>query len=235
MNADTNNKKTETVAVDLSNMRATYTAQTLDDINDAALLNPLALFATWLDEAKQDVHEANAMTLSTVGPDGKPSSRVVLLKAFDDHGFVLYTNYNSRKSAHLAANGHAALTFYWKERQVRIEGHATRTSTQESDAYFATRPRASQIGAWVSSAQSSPVGSRAALLEIEQELEHKFAQTEKIPRPEFWGGWRVSCDYIEFWQGRVGRLHDRLVFTPSGPDAGSEKSLSGWTVTRLMP
>ncbi|KAJ3031284.1 UNVERIFIED_CONTAM: hypothetical protein HDU68_005340 [Siphonaria sp. JEL0065] len=213
---------------DIADMRLSYASSTLDDAAKHAA-NPLLLFDEWLTAAKVSEHEANAMCVGTAGLDGRPSARIVLLKAFDERGFVFYTNYNSRKSRNLTENQWASITFYWKERQVRIEGRAERTSAEESDAYFATRPRVSQIGAWVSNNQSSKVESRALLETREKELERQFEASESIPRPEFWGGWRISCDQIEFWQGRVGRIHDRILFERSAD------STTGWASSRLSP
>ncbi|KAJ3394769.1 hypothetical protein HDU84_006912 [Entophlyctis sp. JEL0112] len=239
---------------DLAHMRLTYKSNTLDDFKEPAEVDPLQLFDVWLTDAKTVVDEANAMCLSTVDESLKPASRIVLLKSFDDRGycttksldlltdaslksrFVFYTNYTSRKSKHLTTNPHASLSFFWKERQVRIEGRATRISSAESDSYFQTRPRESKIGAWVSDSQSSPVVSRAELEARERVFVERFEGVEDIPRPDYWGGWRVSCDYIEFWQGRVGRLHDRIVFQKVEASGGADASNGPkWNVTRLMP
>ncbi|KAI9338498.1 Pyridoxine/pyridoxamine 5'-phosphate oxidase [Obelidium mucronatum] len=217
----------ELVNRDLADMRLSYVSNTLDDATGTLhSSDPMALFDTWLSDAKKSEHEANAMCVSTTGRDMRPNARIVLLKSFDHRGFVFYTNYNSRKSTNLSENPFASITFYWKERQVRIEGKASKTTAEESDAYFSTRPRVSQIGAWVSNNQSSKVESRAVLEAREKEIEKQFEGTATIPRPEFWGGWRIACERIEFWQGRVGRIHDRLVF---------DKTESGWDVSRLMP
>ncbi|KAJ3073569.1 hypothetical protein HDU98_001236 [Podochytrium sp. JEL0797] len=219
----------------LADMRLSYTSHTLEDaIGAANNANPLALFDAWLSDAKKTEKEANAMNVATVGKDMKPNSRVILLKAFDERGFVFFTNYNSRKSLNLIENPNAALTFWWQERQVRIEGGVTKTSAEESDAYFATRPRSSQIGAWVSNFQSSKIASSAVLEARYSEMEKKFEGIEQVPRPEYWGGWRVECDKIEFWQGRVGRIHDRILFEKK--DSSSVVDGEGmWDFSRLMP
>jgi pyridoxamine 5'-phosphate oxidase len=175
--------------------------------------DPIEQFRRWFDEAiAADLHEPNAMTLATATPDGRPSARIVLLKGFDGRGFVFYTNYEGRKGGELAANPRAAIVFYWAEfqRQVRIEGRVSRVADRESDAYFAGRPRGSQLGAWASE-QSRTVRDRGVLEERLRELEVGYEGRE-VPRPPFWGGYRVEPETIEFWQGRENRLHDRLVY-----------------------
>jgi pyridoxamine 5'-phosphate oxidase len=190
--------------------------------------DPIVAFRGWLDAADlAGLHEPNAMVVSTVGPDG-PSSRMVLLKGLDARGFVFFTNYRSRKSAELDADAACALLFPWHqlERQVRVEGIASRTSADESDDYFASRPRPAQLGAW-SSPQSEVVESRDYL---EQRFLHerdRFADRAQIPRPEHWGGIRVRPHRVEFWQGRPGRLHDRVRF--------DRVDDSRWAIERLAP
>jgi len=190
--------------------------------------NPIEQFRRWFDEVlAADPHEPNAMTVATTTPDGRPSARIVLLKGFDERGFVFYTNYEGRKSGELETNPYAALVFYWGEleRQVRIEGRVSRVSEEESDAYFAGRPRGSQLGAWASE-QSRQLQDRSALEERLRELEAEYEGRE-VPRPPFWGGYRVEPEVIEFWQGRENRLHDRLVYRRSDDD--------GWSRERLQP
>jgi pyridoxamine 5'-phosphate oxidase len=190
--------------------------------------NPIEQFRTWFDEVlTSNLHEPNAMVLATATLDGHPSARVVLLKGFDERGFVFYTNYEGRKGEELETNPHCALLFYWGEleRQVRVEGRVRRVPDKESDAYFAGRPRGSQLGAWASE-QSRPVGDRGALEHRLRELEAEYEGRE-VPRPPFWGGYRVEPETIEFWQGRENRLHDRLVYLRSED--------GGWRRGRLQP
>ena len=187
---------------------------------------PLPLFRRWFDEAvaNPDIVEANAMALATVDAATlQPSCRVVLLKGYDDAGFVWYTNYASRKAAELE-HGRAALTFWWPplERSVRVEGTVEKVAPDETAAYFASRPRASQIGAWASR-QSAPTTAEA-LVARERELDARFGAN--IPVPDFWGGYRLAPERVEFWQGRASRLHDRVRFSRAG---------DGWTRTRLAP
>jgi pyridoxamine 5'-phosphate oxidase len=186
--------------------------------------DPIAQFRRWFGEAlAADLHEPNAMILATATPDGRPSARVVLLKGFDERGFVFYTNYEGRKGAELEANPYCALVFYWAEleRQVRVEGHARRVTEKEADEYFRSRPRGSQLGARVSE-QSRPVGGREALEEKLRWLEAEYEGREVL-RPQFWGGYRVEPDSIEFWQGRENRLHDRLLYRLSDGEWGRER------------
>jgi pyridoxamine 5'-phosphate oxidase len=198
-------------------------------LTEADLLDdPIALFERWYAEAQAaGVPQADAMTLATATPDGVPSARVVLLKGVDARGFRFFTNEESRKGRELAANPQAALTVLWAplERQVRVGGAVQRLPAAESDAYFATRPRGSQLGAWASQ-QSRPIPSRDELDARWARLEERYAGRE-VPRPPHWGGYRVRPLALEFWQGRTNRMHDRFVYTRA-PDGG-------WRRERLQP
>jgi pyridoxamine 5'-phosphate oxidase len=210
----------------LARLRKEYTSAGLTE--SAADPDPIAQFRRWFDTALgADLHEPNAMTLATATPEGRPSARIVLLKGFDERGFVFYTSYEGRKSEEIEANPLCALVFYWGEleRQVRVEGHLSRIPEEESDEYFGSRPRGSQLGAWASE-QSRPVEGRDPLEERLRNLEAEYEGRE-VPRPPFWGGYRVEPEVIEFWQGRENRLHDRLVYRRS--DDGE------WERERLQP
>jgi len=192
------------------------------------LSDPFAQFQLWVEEARAaKVSDWEAMTLATVSPDGRPSARIVFLRGADARGFDFYTNYDSRKGRQLAANAHAALVLHWKEveRQICIEGTVARMSVEESDTYFAERPMQSQLGAWAS-AQSEPLDSAETLGRRVEELRRRFAHGS-ISRPEHWGGYRLTPERIEFWQGRPSRLHDRFVYTRAAEGA--------WVKQRLNP
>jgi pyridoxamine 5'-phosphate oxidase len=188
--------------------------------------DPLAQFGRWFDRAATVTASPEAMAVATADSDGRPSVRMLLLKSWGEDGFTFFTNYDSRKGHQLADNPHASLLFFWESlgRQVRIEGPADRTSAEESDAYFGTRHRESQVGAHASR-QSRPIESRQALDRQVGEFEAEFAG-RPVPRPPWWGGVRITPSSFEFWQQRDHRLHDRLRYTPDG---------EGWSITRLQP
>ena len=209
---------------DLAGLRKSYERAALDE--EASAADPLQQFRDWLDQALQaELPEPNAMTLATVGADGRPSTRIVLVKGVDERGIVWYTNYDSRKGRELAIHPQAALQFHWVEleRVVRIEGRVERVSEAESDAYFASRPLDSRIGAWASP-QSGVIASRAVLVANAARFGAQFLMNP--PRPPHWGGFRLAPDVWEFWQGRKSRLHDRLRYRR---EAGS------WRRERLAP
>lgn len=210
---------------DLSKLRNEYARSGLHESDLAP--DPIEQFQTWLSDAfDANLVEPSAMTLATATPDGRPSARIVLLRGFDERGFVFYTNYEGRKGGELSSNPRAALVFYWGalERQARIEGHVSKLPAPESDAYFESRPRGSRIGAWASE-QSEALDRRESLEERVRELEEEYPG-EEVPRPPFWGGFRVRHERVEFWQGRESRLHDRLVYARDG---------GGWKIVRLQP
>jgi pyridoxamine 5'-phosphate oxidase len=211
--------------MDASSLRKEYTSAGLHEADVER--NPIAQFHVWFENVVDSgLHEPNAMILATATRGGRPSARTVLLKGYDQRGFVFYTNYEGRKADELETNPMCALLFYWGEleRQVRIEGRASRLPDEESDRYFASRPRGSRLGAWASQ-QSRPVEDRSVLEERVRALETEYEGRE-IPRPPFWGGYRVEPETIEFWQGRENRLHDRLVYS---------RRKEGWKIERLQP
>lgn len=212
----------------LADLRENYTQSGLDVIDVHP--DPFTQFHNWMDLAiASDIVEPNAMMLATADGKGAPSARIVLLKHYDEKGFCFFTNYTSRKGQDIAQNPQASIAIHWKEleRQVCIRGRVEKTSRQESENYFHMRPHKSQIGA-IASAQSHPISDRATLENIEQELLEKFPEGTTVPLPDFWGGYRLIPDYIEFWQGRPSRLHDRIVYTR---DSGS----GDWNLQRLCP
>jgi pyridoxamine 5'-phosphate oxidase len=212
--------------MDLTGLREEYGRGGLDlpDLTD----DPIEMFERWMRQSVDaGLHEPNAMVVSTVSADGRPSSRTVLLKGVGPGGFVFFTNRASRKGEELAANPHCALLFPWHplERQVRVEGVATALEPGEVEAYFRSRPRGAQLGAWAS-AQSSPVDSRADLAAAYARVHDRFGDDGPVPVPPTWGGYRVAPEVVEFWQGRPSRMHDRLVYRRDG---------EGWVVERLAP
>lgn len=191
--------------------------------------NPVQMFDSWFDQAKRSgLLLPESMTVASASLDSKPSARIVLLKSFDRHGFVFFTNYSSRKGGELVENPQAALLFHWAvlQRQVRIEGRVEKVSQAESLAYFQSRPRGSQIGAWASY-QSSLISDRSVLNQAVKEMERRY-EGKSIPLPPFWGGFRVIPEHMEFWQGRTDRLHDRFVFDRKDADGQ-------WELSRLSP
>ena len=190
--------------------------------------DPVEQFDRWYQPAEREVPLAEAMTLATVGPDGAPDARMVLLKGHGPDGFCFFTNYESAKAAQIAADSRAALVIYWREhdRQVRVRGSLERLPAADSDAYFATRPRESRLGAWASP-QSRTLPGRDALEESLGEIEERWEGEEDIPRPEHWGGFLVRPETVEFWQGQRARLHDRFLYT--------REPANGWRIERLAP
>jgi len=210
--------------MDINDRRREYTRASLDV--DTVARSPLEQFAKWFDDAlDSELREPTAMALATVGEDGRPGARMVLLKGFDARGFVFYTNYDSRKGRELAGNPHASLLLYWAEleRQIRIEGEIEKLAAADSDEYFRTRPLGARIGAWASP-QSEVIGKGALMARVaEMGLRHGLSPS----RPPHWGGYRVAPHELEFWQGRPSRLHDRIRYRKSAGDS--------WIIERLAP
>ena len=210
---------------DLAHIRRDYSREGLSE--EQVANDPFVQFGRWMDEAiTAELPEPTAMSLSTASAEGRPSSRMVLLKGFDNSGFVFYTNYNSQKGRELADNPFAALTFFWPEleRQVRITGLVSKVSAEESDEYFKSRPFTSRVGAWASN-QSETIDLKMTVAAKAAKLLVKYA-SGNVPRPPHWGGYRVIPDQIEFWQGRPSRLHDRIVYKLDG---------ESWNIIRLSP
>lgn len=214
------------MSIDTGHLRVDY--QLAELLEGHASQDPFTQFEDWFQVAKDSsTPEPNAMIVATVQPNGKPAARVVLLKKVTERGFVFYTNYESRKGQELSKTPEAALVFNWLElqRQVRIEGRVEKISAQDSTAYFQTRPKGSQLGAWASP-QSTIIPDREVLENNKASLEAEYADQEKLPRPPHWGGFIVIPELIEFWQGRSSRLHDRLQYTRTGDT---------WKMVRLAP
>lgn len=215
----------ESTSKEINKLRLEYSKEILDEkmVNS----NPIVQFDLWMKEAlNADIPEPHAMNVSTVSKEGKPSSRIVLLRNFSENGFVFYTNYNSKKGNDISENNCAAINFFWPqlERQIRIEGKLQKVDSKISDEYFASRPHDSQLGAWASN-QSEVLKNRQELEEKFEALEKKFAGIN-VPRPEHWGGYCLVPDSIEFWQGRPSRIHDRIKFTSVNNE---------WKIERLSP
>ena len=211
--------------MDLTDYRQSYEKYSLADTGLPS--NPLTLFRAWFDEAvAAKLPEPYAMSLATCGDDNRPSVRIVLMRELTEQGVVFYTNYDSAKGQDIADNPNAEVLFFWHslERQVRLSGQMVKVSAEKSAAYFAKRPRESQLGAWVSQPQSGVVDNRQTMEEKFLALDQQY--TQNVPYPSFWGGYELIIDHAEFWQGRLGRMHDRMAYTKQGDE---------WQIMRLLP
>ncbi|PKG60915.1 pyridoxamine 5'-phosphate oxidase [Psychrobacter sp. Choline-3u-12] len=222
------------MSMDFTDQRLSYEKDELDQ--QSVPTSPFELFKAWMNEAlAQKVQEPYAMSLATCGADNKPSVRIVLLREITEKGIVFYTNYESAKGQDIAENPNAEALFFWHEleRQVRISGSIAKIDADKSAAYFQKRPHDSQVGAWVSQPQSGEVANREIMEQTFEQLQAAHPDNTAVPTPEFWGGYEITIEQIEFWQGRANRMHDRIVYTQSSGD-DSEGNTS-WTTKRLLP
>tara|TARA_R110002012_G_scaffold320034_1_gene542177 strand:+ start:549 stop:1211 length:663 start_codon:yes stop_codon:yes gene_type:complete len=220
--------------MDFTDQRLSYEKGELDQ--QSVPTSPFELFKAWMNEAlAQKVQEPYAMSLATCGADNKPSARIVLLREITETGIVFYTNYESAKGQDIAENPNAEALFFWHEleRQVRVSGSIAKIDADKSAAYFQKRPHDSQVGAWVSQPQSGEVANREIMEQTFEQLQAAHPDNTAVPTPEFWGGYEITIEQIEFWQGRANRMHDRIVYTQSSGD-DSEGNTS-WTTKRLLP
>ena len=221
------------MSMDFTDQRLSYEKGQLDQ--QSIPTSPFELLHTWMNEAiEAQVQEPYAMSLATCGADNKPSVRIVLLREITEKGIVFYTNYESAKGQDIAENPNAEALFFWPklERQIRISGSIAKIDTTKSAAYFQKRPHDSQVGAWVSQPQSGEVANRAVMEQTFAQLQAKYPADSKVPTPEFWGGYEITIENIEFWQGRANRMHDRIVYTQ---DNSSADGAVNWTTKRLLP
>ena len=221
------------MSMDFTDQRLSYEKGVLDQRSIPE--SPFELLKTWMDEAiEHNVQEPYAMSLATCGADNKPSVRIVLLREVTDTGIVFYTNYESAKGQDIAENPNAETLFFWHEleRQIRISGRIAKIDADKSAAYFQKRPHDSQVGAWVSQPQSGEVANREVMEEKFAQLQSNYPENAPIPTPEFWGGYEIKIEKIEFWQGRANRMHDRIVYTQ---DQQSKDTIATWATKRLLP
>ncbi|MBO1531919.1 pyridoxamine 5'-phosphate oxidase [Psychrobacter sp. F1192] len=217
--------------MDFSDQRRSYEKGVLDQQSVPA--SPFELLDDWMKETiEQQVQEPYAMSLATCGADNKPSVRIVLLREITETGIVFYTNYESAKGQDIAENPNAEVLFFWHEleRQIRISGHIAKIDADKSAAYFQKRPHDSQVGAWVSQPQSGEVANREVMEQTFEQLQNDYPENSPVPTPEFWGGYEITIEHIEFWQGRASRMHDRIVYTQDD-NAGTDS----WITKRLLP
>lgn len=219
------------MSMDFSDQRRSYEKGELDQQSVPA--SPFELLSAWMNEAiEQQVQEPYAMSLATCGADNKPSVRIVLLREITETGIVFYTNYESAKGQDIAENPNAEVLFFWHEleRQIRISGHVAKIDADKSAAYFQKRPHDSQVGAWVSQPQSGEVANREVMEQTFVDLQNDYPENSQVPTPEFWGGYEITIERIEFWQGRASRMHDRIVYTQDG-----SADTDSWITKRLLP
>ncbi len=219
------------MSMDFSDQRRSYEKGELDQQSVPA--SPFELLSAWMNEAiEQQVQEPYAMSLATCGADNKPSVRIVLLREITETGIVFYTNYESAKGQDIAENPNAEVLFFWHEleRQIRISGHIAKIDADKSAAYFQKRPHDSQVGAWVSQPQSGEVANREVMEQTFVDLQNDYPENSQVPTPEFWGGYEITIERIEFWQGRASRMHDRIVYTQDG-----SADTDSWITKRLLP
>jgi len=225
------------MSMDFTDQRLSYEKGELDQQSVPA--SPFELFKGWMDEAlAQKVQEPYAMSLATCGSDNKPSVRIVLLREITDTGIFFYTNYESAKGQDIAENPNAEVLFFWHEleRQIRISGPIAKIDADKSASYFQKRPHDSQVGAWVSQPQSGEVANREVMEQTFEQLQEKHPTNTTVPTPAFWGGYEITVEKIEFWQGRANRMHDRIIYTQSGgDDSKGHEGNTGWTTKRLLP
>lgn len=219
------------MSMDFSDQRRSYEKGELDQQSVPA--SPFELLSAWMNEAiEQQVQEPYAMSLATCGADNKPSVRIVLLREITETGIVFYTNYESAKGQDIAENPNAEVLFFWHEleRQIRISGHIAKIDADKSAAYFQKRPHDSQVGAWVSQPQSGEVANREVMEQTFVDLQNDYPENSQVPTPEFWGGYEITIERVEFWQGRASRMHDRIVYTQDG-----SADTDSWITKRLLP
>ena len=219
------------MSMDFTDQRLSYEKGTLDQ--QSIPTSPFELLKAWMDEAlAEKVQEPYAMSLATCGADNNPSVRIVLLREITETGIIFYTNYESAKGQDIAENSNAEALFFWHklERQIRISGSIAKIDADKSADYFQKRPHDSQVGAWVSQPQSGEVASREVMEQTFAQLQTQYPDNSKVPTPSFWGGYEITIEQIEFWQGRANRMHDRIVYTQD-----SKEGEASWTIRRLLP
>ncbi len=222
------------MSMDFSDQRLSYEKGELDQ--QLVPRSPFELFKSWMSEAlEQQVQEPYAMSLATCGADKKPSVRIVLMREITDSGIIFYTNYESAKGQDIAENPNAEVLFFWHEleRQVRISGHIAKINSDKSDTYFQKRPHDSQVGAWVSQPQSGQIANREIMEQTFEQLKTDYPEDKKVPTPDFWGGYEITIEEIEFWQGRANRMHDRIVY--SLDKSYKNEDGASWVTKRLLP